>query len=72
MTTAKNPVVKKTLKPLTPGVKVRVTRRNGEVETGKVHSTEDRVNGRWITVNVAAARQPEKLVSAREKNVIRA
>lgn len=68
---AKATPIKKSLKPLTPNVKVEVTRRNGEVQRGKVHSTEERVNGRWVTVNVAEARQPEKLVSARETAVKR-
>lgn len=39
-----------TVKQHKPGTPVTITRRNGETLAGKVVTTEDKRNGRWITV----------------------
>ena len=57
-----------TVKQHKPGTPVTVTRRNGETVDGKVVSTEDKVNGRWITVNTGDKKNPVNVV-ARDSQV---
>lgn len=47
------------------GLLVRFRRRNGAVEEGRVAGTDDRSNGRWVSVNTGGRGDNAVLTSVR-------